>query len=382
MSKISKRYIYSMIVKRSTTSSLKFSNKSKLDSLRFIMRLYRELVNSYINILWGIPEHHKKIWIPKDIQKSVPTKLSAVLQQKAGAEALRIIKSQINNNKKQKIKPTYNSNVLELDQRSVTFLEKESSFDLFIKFKNLGMRTIISCPVKLHAHYFKYNNWIRKKTVRIINRRGHFFIEFIFEKDIPQKETKRNLGIDIGVRKLMTDSNGNKYGTEIEPLIQKIRRKKNGSKGQIRALRERNEYINRIIKELPIDSNFILEDLKGLKNKRNKRNSSYENKLRSKLHFWNYRKVLNGIKVFSEVVGVQCLKVPPAYTSQTCPVCGNRSKLNRPEFGEIFKCILCGYENDSDIVGALNILKRGNGVSREDDGFPGDREVSSVGYIV
>jgi len=166
-----------MKINRSTKTSLKFSNKNKLDNFRTILRLYKDLVNLYINILWDIPETHKEKWIPKEIQKSVHTKLSVVLQQKAGAEALRVIKSQIKNKKKQKIKPFFNSKVLELDQRSVAFLNNESSFDQYIKFKNLGMNMTFSCPVKFHAHYFKYSDWKIKKSVRIINRKGHFFID-------------------------------------------------------------------------------------------------------------------------------------------------------------------------------------------------------------
>jgi len=345
-----------MKINRSTKTSLKFSNKNKLDNFRTILRLYKDLVNLYINILWDIPETHKEKWIPKEIQKSIPTKLSAVLQQKAGAEALRVIKSQINNKKKQKIKPFFNSKVLELDQRSVVFLNNESSFDQFIKFKNLSMNMTFSCPVKFHAHYFKYSDWKIKKSVRIINRRGHFFVEFIFEKDIERKEVKKNLGIDVGVKKLMTDSDGKMYGKEIEPLIQKIRRKRLGSKSHKKSLRERNEYINKKIKELPTDVNFVVEDLRGLKKRKKNINKSHEDKLRSKLHYWNYRKVLSGIEKFSEVVGVQCLKVFPAYTSQTCPVCKEINKLNRS--GEEFKCLSCNYENDADVVGALNILDR------------------------
>ena len=346
-----------MKINRSTKTSLKFSNKNKLENFRTILRLYKNLVNLYINILWDLPKTHKEKWIPKEIQKNIPTKLSAVLQQKAGAEALRVIRSQINNKKKQKIKPFFNSNVLELDQRSVVFLENETSkFDQFIKFKGLGMNMIFSCPVKFHAHYFKYSNWKRKNSVRIINRRGHFFVEFIFEKNIDKKEVKKNLGIDIGVKKLMTDSDGKMYGKEIEPLIQKIKRKKLGSKGHKRSLRERNEYINRKIKELPVDVNFVIEDLKGLKRRKKNTNKTHEDRLKSKLHYWNYRKVLSGIERFSEVVGVQCLKVSPAYTSQTCPVCRKVNKLNRS--GEDFKCLACQYQNDADIVGALNILNR------------------------
>jgi putative transposase len=371
-----------MLVNRSTKTSLKFSNKNKKDSLRIIMRLFRDLVNSYIDILWDIPEIHREKWISKEIQKSVPTRLSAVLQQKAGAEALRVIRSQINNKKRKKIKPYYNSKSLELDQRSVIFLEKESSFDQFIKFKNLGMNTIISCPIKFHAHYLKYSNWKRKNSVRIINRRGHFFLEMIFEKDIEKEETDKVIGIDVGIKKLMTDSDGNMYGAKIEPLIEKIQRKRLGSKNHKRALRERDEYINRTVKELPKDSVYVVEDLKGLKYKgkvksRKKNNGidpSSEKRFRSKLQYWNYRKVLTRIEKQSEVVGVQCLKVSPSYTSQRCPLCGHIDEFNR--FGERFQCLKCQYRNDADIVGAMNILTRAE-LGQDADGILGDREVSS-----
>lgn len=52
-------------------------------------------------------------------------------------------------------------------------------------------------------------------------------------------------------------------------------------------------------------------------------------------------------------------KVDPAYTSQRCPVCGNTTKDNRPNHGEIFKCTNCEYTEHADIVGAINILLNG-----------------------
>ena len=45
----------------------------------------------------------------------------------------------------------------------------------------------------------------------------------------------------------------------------------------------------------------------------------------------------------------------PAYTSQTCPECGKRDKKNRD--GNKFKCVECGYENVSHVVGAINICR-------------------------
>ena len=55
------------------------------------------------------------------------------------------------------------------------------------------------------------------------------------------------------------------------------------------------------------------------------------------------------------------LVVVPAYdTSRTCPIqdCRCVSSDNRKTQTK-FKCINCGYENNADIVGAINILERG-----------------------
>ena len=50
--------------------------------------------------------------------------------------------------------------------------------------------------------------------------------------------------------------------------------------------------------------------------------------------------------------------VPPQNTSQTCPCCGYIAKENRQTQAD-FKCVECDYQNNADVVGAINILKRG-----------------------
>jgi transposase len=42
----------------------------------------------------------------------------------------------------------------------------------------------------------------------------------------------------------------------------------------------------------------------------------------------------------------------PAYTSQTCPKCGFRSKKNRKN--DDFHCLSCGFKEHADVVGAIN----------------------------
>ena len=69
-----------------------------------------------------------------------------------------------------------------------------------------------------------------------------------------------------------------------------------------------------------------------------------------------YGLVKNTIKDLSEERGLMVVFVPPAGTSQTCPVC--RQKGERPK-RDLFVCPHCGHSEHADIVGARNVLLRG-----------------------
>lgn len=51
------------------------------------------------------------------------------------------------------------------------------------------------------------------------------------------------------------------------------------------------------------------------------------------------------------------IAVDPAYTSQTCPACGHVSADNRKTQAK-FECVECGFKENADIVGAINIKMR------------------------
>ena len=56
--------------------------------------------------------------------------------------------------------------------------------------------------------------------------------------------------------------------------------------------------------------------------------------------------------------GGYVVAVPAAYTSCECPSCTCTDKRNRPRQAQ-FRCIGCGYENNADIVGAINVRRKG-----------------------
>ena len=52
------------------------------------------------------------------------------------------------------------------------------------------------------------------------------------------------------------------------------------------------------------------------------------------------------------------MAVPPHNTSRTCPACRHVSTENRQTQAE-FRCVECGFEENADVVGAVNILRAG-----------------------
>jgi len=53
------------------------------------------------------------------------------------------------------------------------------------------------------------------------------------------------------------------------------------------------------------------------------------------------------------------IAVPPQNTSRTCPCCGHVSKDNRQTQAR-FECVGCGFEENADVVGAINVLRAGH----------------------
>ena len=57
--------------------------------------------------------------------------------------------------------------------------------------------------------------------------------------------------------------------------------------------------------------------------------------------------------------GGHLIAVPPRNTSRTCPCCGHVSAGNRRTQAR-FACVECGYEDNADLVGAINVLRAGH----------------------
>ncbi len=78
----------------------------------------------------------------------------------------------------------------------------------------------------------------------------------------------------------------------------------------------------------------------------------YGKKRNEKLHQWAFSKIREMLTYKAVAVGILVATQDEAYTSQTCPSCGNRKKPSR----RTYHCSICKWEGHRDVVGATNLL--------------------------
>lgn len=333
-----------------------YSNQFKLETLNSIFKEYKKTLNEVIDLEWKDGNFKSKFSL-----KKVSTWLSARMQQCLGKQALEIVKSQ--RKKKNKTKPTFDKDIINLDQRFLDIrFDDSGKFDIWIKLTSIGNSVKLYLPSKKHKHLLKFLNdpsWNIKKSARLRKEGENYFIDLYFEKEAPELKTEGGeIGLDCGYKKLLIDSNGRIYDEGLEAVYEKISRKKQGSKKFYKALRDRDNKINLSVKSIDLSSikAVVVEDLKNVK-KNTRKEKRISKKFNNKLQRWSYSKVLERLSRICEELGVDFIKVNPAHTSQTCSKCGFKDKKNRSS--ERFRCLSCGYIADADFNAAVNILHRG-----------------------
>lgn len=341
-----------MEIIRMSSCSLKFATDNKQEILDSIFEEYKWIVNDFIELLWD------KIGVPgsfanKEEVDSVDTWMTVRMKQCAAKQAISIIKSQ--RRKHKKVMPVFDGNSMELDSRFVGIQEGDNSFDIWLKLGSVGNKIKMFIPVKKHKHFNKFDGDVEWSMVKSVRLRRSGYVDFFFKKDVEQKGEGEVVGIDIGINKMLTLSNGVVVGDGIKDKINNVNRKEQKSNAWYRALVELHNYINKEVNKLNIYEikTLVLEDLTGISHKTKGRVGKTTRRL---IGHWNYKYIVDRIKNLCEVNRVEVAFVDPEYTSQTCRQCGHIDKDNRS--GEVFKCVECGFGGNADYLASLNILDR------------------------
>jgi transposase len=341
------------IIKRSLKFSLKEANTAKKSFLNKLWEDYKQILEHFIDTSWS----SKKLPTYADV-KSLPfsSKLSKRYMGCALVQAQAILKSCFKKLKKNKqvSKPSITNVSLKLDERFVKIEEGNNSFDYWLAIRNPYEQSWVYFPIKSYDYAEEnYKNWKLSKSVELLKQNNKWYVKFIFEKEV-ELEEKKPKGLDIGYKKLIVTSDGEVIGREMKAIIEKIDKKKQGSKNWKQLKHYLKTEINKWLKQFT-NGEFspILENLKNLK--KNKK-GVWAKAVNRKFNYWLYSYTLKRIKELCEVAGVQHHIVPAQNTSRICPECRTLDKANRQ--AERFKCISCGFEADADYVGAVNILHR------------------------
>ena len=98
-------------------------------------------------------------------------------------------------------------------------------------------------------------------------------------------------------------------------------------------------------------------DVEGVQRNTSRRNKSKKicsRKTNQKLSNWNFGLLFRYLEYKLKLKGIEIEKICEAYSTQTCPMCGQRHKPK----GKNYSC-KCGYTAHRDIHGAMNILSLG-----------------------
>lgn len=292
----------------------------------------------------------------------------------------------------------------DLERAYKNFFAKRAEFP---RFKKKGQGDSFRYPdpkqIKLdqtHSRIFLPKlGWIRYRNSRSVlgtvknatvsHRGGKWFVSIQTERDVDQPIPRGDaVGIDMGVARFTTLSDGTFYAplnsfktheAALRKAQQAMSRKTKFSnnwkkaKARVQAIHSRignarRDYLHKTSTTISKNHAIVcIEDLK-VRNMSKSASGTPEkpgNRVRAKSGLnksildqgWYEFRRQHEYKLAWN--GGWLVAVPPHNTSRTCPTCGHVSGDNRKTQAQ-FACQSCGYENNADVVGAINVLRAGH----------------------
>ncbi|WKS97276.1 RNA-guided endonuclease InsQ/TnpB family protein [Gallibacterium anatis] len=292
----------------------------------------------------------------------------------------------------------------DLESAFKNFFQQRADFP---KFKKKGLKERFRFPqgCKLEQQnnrlYLPKIGWVRYrnsrevvgeiKNVTVSQKCGRFFvsIQTEFEYEIPTHKGGE-IGIDMGVVRFATLSNGEffeplnafkTYKGKLAKLQRQLKNKVKFSqnwqklKAKIAKLHHkiancRKDFLHQTSSKISKNHAMIyIEDLqvsnmsksaKGTAEQHGK-NVAAKSGLNQAILDQSWFEFRRQLDYKTQWQGGCLVAVPAQNTSRTCPCCGHVAKENRQTQAN-FECVECGYTENADVVGALNVLGRGRAI--------------------
>ncbi|WP_026211039.1 RNA-guided endonuclease InsQ/TnpB family protein [Gallibacterium anatis] len=292
----------------------------------------------------------------------------------------------------------------DLESAFKNFFQQRADFP---KFKKKGLKESFRFPQGCKLEQNNNRIWLPKigwvryrnsrevigeiKNVTVSQKCGRFFVsiqtEFEYQISI---HNGGEIGIDMGVARFATLSNGEyfeplnafkTYKGKLAKLQRQLKNKVKFSqnwqklKAKIAKLHHkiancRKDFLHQTSSKISKNHAMIyIEDLqvanmsksaKGTAEQHGKNVAAKSGLNRAILDqsWFEFRRQLD---YKTQWQGGFLVAVPPQNSSRTCPCCGHISKENRQTQAH-FECVECGYTENADVVGAMNVLARGRAI--------------------
>ena len=245
-----------------------------------------------------------------------------------------------------------------------------------IRFSDDG-KYLLSVPkcgkIRIKKHR-DFNGSIKSLTITKTCDDRYFVSILVETEAILLEETRNVVGLDLGIKKMIVDSNGlkytnHKYFTKSEKKLNREQRKlakmKKNSKNRDKQRKivarinakisnQRKDYLHKITKRI-IDENQVI-CIESLLVK----DMEHNNKLAKNISDVSWSRLVTMLIYKADWYGRKLIKVPDNYpSSQLCHVCGYKNSITRDLAIRKWTCPKCGSIHDRDINAAKNILSKG-----------------------
>jgi IS605 OrfB family transposase len=210
------------------------------------------------------------------------------------------------------------------------------------------------------------------KQTDLVYRDGAFWLyTTIKTPDVGPAEPTGYLGVDLGVVKIATTSDGTTFSSEATEKVQQRYGRLRGvlQKTGTKSAKRKLQKISGRERRFKTDTNHViskqivcaaegtkrgiaLEDLTGILLR-----TTVTKGQRERHHKWAFHQLRSFIEYKARWVGVVVKVIDGAYTSQQCSVCGFIHPANRPSQAT-FRCLACGHTENADLNAARNIAAR------------------------
>jgi len=247
-------------------------------------------------------------------------------------------------------KPNTENINIEVSSKCSDFEKIESDFfEGFLRLKCLGDDfEMIKIPIKFHK---QSNKWKGKAEMLNSFLLCNDKIEIRWKLEVPLKKEGIEVGADQGKDDVLYLSDNqvtpktNKHGKSLDSIMDKLTRRKYGSKNFKQSQEERKNFINFCINRLNF-SHIKKVNLEKIIN------INFGRRMSRKMKRWVSTLIRDKAMRLLEELGVQVKEQSSAYRSQRCSHCGIVLKKNRK--GKEYFCHNCGFMIDADYNASIN----------------------------